>query len=123
VNNAVTGYWRRYRTLPALPRELATLVLMLLVALTLLPLAIWFAGQFFLGDYIRDPSGSPTGGFGSMWVDYLRGVAGGSVGYWLVLLGPWLLLMAGRGMLALRRHERARRAPAPAKHDINQPLA
>lgn len=105
-----------------LPRELATLALMLLVSLTLLPVAIWFAGQVFLGDYIRDPSGAPTGGFGAMWVDYVAGILSGSFGHWVAFLGPWLLLMAGRGLLALRRHERRRATPV-AKGDINQPLA
>ncbi len=120
--NAVADYWRRYRALPVLSRELLTLALMLLVALTLLPVAIWFAGQAFLGDYIRDPSGSPTGGFGALWLDYVRGILSGSLGYWVAFLGPWVLLMALRGLIALRRHER-RSHPASPKHDINQPLA
>lgn len=130
VSNAVGQYWRRYRALPTLPRELATLGLMLLFSLTLLPVAIWFAGQFFLGDYLRDVDGT-TGGFGAMWVDYLGGILTGSFGHWVAFLGPWLLLLAMRGVAALRRHERAtaaRPAPVPAparspKDDINQPLA
>jgi len=121
VSNAVAQYWRRYRALPTLPRELVTLGLMLLVGLTLLPLAIWFAGQAFLGEYVRDPSGSPVGGFGSLWLDYARGILTGSFGHWVAFLGPWVLLMAARGMLALRRHER--RTARPVEHDINQPLA
>lgn len=103
MTNALAHYWRRYRALPRLQRELATLGLMLLLAITLLPLAIWIAGQFFLGDYIRDPSGSPTGGLGAFWVDYMAGILGGSPGYWMVLLGPWILLMAGRGAVVLTR--------------------
>jgi hypothetical protein len=110
VSNALAQSWHRYRALPRLPRELATLALMLLVSLTLLPVAIWFAGQVFLGEYIRDPSGAPVGGFGALWLDFLRGILSGSFGYWLAFLGPWLVLMAVRGIAALRRHERAQPA-------------
>jgi len=119
VSNAFAQSWRRYRALPLLPRELVTLGLMLLFSLTLLPLAIWFAGQFFLGDYLRDVEGT-TGGFGAMWTDYLAGILSGSFGHWVAFLGPWLLLLAIRGLKALRRHEVRRAAP---KGDINQPLA
>lgn len=125
MSNAVSQYWRRYRALPAVPRELMTLGVMLLFSLSILPVAIWFAGQFFLGDYIRDVDGT-TGGFGAMWLDYLAGVFSGSFGHWVAFLGPWLLLLALRGIGALRRHERAAAAvPAtapPSKGDINQPL-
>lgn len=100
---ALAHYWQRFRALPRLQRELATLGLMLLLALTLLPVAIWVAGQFFLGDYVRDPSGSPTGGFWAFWVDYLGGILSGSPGYWVAFLGPWVLLMAGRAAAALTR--------------------
>jgi len=112
VSNAVSQSWRRYRALPILPRELVTLGLMLLFSLSVLPVAIWFAGQFFLGDYIRDVDGT-TGGFGAMWVDYLAGIFSGSFGHWVAFLGPWLLLLALRGILALRRHEQTRPAARP----------
>ena len=96
-------HWRRYRALPPLQRELVTFGLMLLLALSLLPVAIFVAGQVFLGDYTRDPSGSPVGGFGAFWTDYLRGIFSGSFGHWLVLLGPWLLLLGWRALAALVR--------------------
>lgn len=114
MSNAVSQYWRRYRALPTLPRELVTLGLMLLFSVSLLPVAIWFAGQFFLGDYIRDVDGT-TGGFGAMWVDYLAGIGSGSFGHWVAFLGPWLLLLALRGILALRRHERSPPAAPPTR--------
>ena len=127
MSNALADSWRRYRALPFLQRELVTLGLMLLLAVTLLPVAIYLAGQAFLGDYVRDPSGAPTGGLGALWLDYMRGVFSGSFGYWLVLLGPWLMLLAARGVLAMARREKRSAAappsPAPPKRDINQPLA
>lgn len=105
---------------------------MLLVGLTLVPVATYIAGQIFLGDYIRHHSGTPTGGLGSLWIDFVRGAFSGSFGYALALLGPWLLLVAGRGMVALARHDRRSETAAPfpaqspappVKRDINQPLA
>jgi len=82
--------------MPRVPRELVTLGLMLLLALTLLPLAIWMAGQLFLGDYLRDPAGSRSGGPLALLHDYMGGILTGSPGHWLVLLGPYLLLVAFR---------------------------
>lgn len=88
---------RDYRALTGIRRELATFGLCLAVGLILLPMVIWVAGRLSLGDYTRSPSGSPTGGPLALWVDYLAGLAQGSLGYWVALLGPWLLLMALRG--------------------------
>jgi len=103
VSKALAEHWRRYRALPTLPRELVTFGLMLLLALSLLPVAIFVAGQIFLGEYTRDPSGSPVGGFGAFWTDYVRGIFSGSFGHWVVLLGPWVLLVAWRLLAALVR--------------------
>lgn len=86
-----------------MPRELATFAIMLVVAVTLLPLAIWGAGQVFLGDYLRDPAGTRTGGPLALLVDYLAGVFQGSFGHWVVLLGPYLLLLAVRGARRLTK--------------------
>lgn len=109
MSNALAEHWRRYRALPTLSRELVTFGLMLLLALTLLPVAIFVAGQVFLGEYTRDPSGAPVGGFWDFWLDYLRGILSFSLGYWVVLLGPWVLLLACRGVAALARRPSAPR--------------
>ena len=103
VSNAIVNAWRRYRALPRLQRELATFGLMLLVALTVLPLAIWIAGQFFLGDYLRDPAGGRSGGALALLADYAGGILAGSLGHWLVLLGPYLLLVAFRAGRAVAK--------------------
>jgi hypothetical protein len=93
----IRNAWTRYCSLRGVPRELVTLGLCLAVALFILPLIIWAAGQAFLGEYVRDPSGTPTGGPLALWIDFLRGLAQGSLGYWLALLGPWLIVLALRG--------------------------
>ncbi|MGC4028081.1 MAG: hypothetical protein QM696_04310 [Steroidobacteraceae bacterium] len=101
--NQILKAWQHYRSLTGLRYELATLGLCLAASLVLLPIVIWLAGQFFLGDYVRSPSGAPTGGPFALWVDYLRGLAQGSLGYWITLLGPWLLLLGLRGSRWLLR--------------------
>jgi hypothetical protein len=104
VVTSLNKAWDRYSALPRVPRELVTLGMMLLLALTLLPIAIWCAGRIFLGDYLRDPSGSQTGGPFALLADYVGGILAGSPGHWLVLLGPYLLLMAFRGARALTKN-------------------
>ncbi|MEO6080331.1 MAG: hypothetical protein ABIQ86_11190 [Steroidobacteraceae bacterium] len=92
--------------MPPVPQELTTLGLMLLLALTLLPLAIWSAGQLFLGEYLRDPgdpAASRTGGPLALVGDYVGGIVAGSPGHWLTFLGPYLLLMAFRAARALNK--------------------
>jgi hypothetical protein len=96
VSNPIGRAWRGYRRLKGVRREFALLGLMLAFALFILPVLIWFAGKFFLGEYVRSPSGAPTGGPVALWVDYLRGLASGSLGYWTVLVGPYVILLALR---------------------------
>jgi hypothetical protein len=107
VSNSIRKAWHQYRSLPPVRRELATLSLMVLIALTVLPLAIWVAGKLFLGDYLRtppDPSGAtPTGGPLALLIDYVGAVLAGSPAHWLVLLGPYLLLLAFRAARAIAR--------------------
>jgi hypothetical protein len=91
----------RLRSQPPLRRELVVFLAALLFAVLVLPSLIWIAGQVFLGDYIRDPTGAPIGGPLALTVDYLGGVMDLSPGHWLVLLGPYLLLLALRGGRAL----------------------
>jgi hypothetical protein len=96
VTASIRNGWRRYRALPTLPRELATFGLAALVSLTIVPACIWFAGQYFLGDYLRDPAGGRTGAWPAFMRDYIAGLGTGSMGHWLVLLGPYLMLVLYR---------------------------
>jgi len=91
----------RLRSQPPLRRELVIFLAALLFAVLVLPSLIWMAGQVFLGDYIRNPTGAPIGGPLALTVDYLAGVIALSPGHWLVLLGPYLLLLAIRAGRAL----------------------
>jgi hypothetical protein len=104
VSNSIGRAWTRYRRLQGAQRELATLGLTLAFSLFVLPLLIWFAGKYFLGDYLRTPAGGPTGGPFSLWLNFLGGLASGSVGYWTVLLGPYVLLLCLRlGSVFIKR--------------------
>lgn len=96
VMNALRNLWRRYRAQPRPRRELILLGAALLFAITLLPVVIWLVGQHFLGEYVRSPTGAPTGGPLALLIDFLGGVLSGSPGYWLALLGPYLLINALR---------------------------
>jgi hypothetical protein len=93
VSNTIRKAWSKYRRLRGARRELATLALTFAFSLLVLPVVIWSAGKVFLGDYVRTPSGTPTGGPLALWVDYLQGLASGSLGYWTVLVGPYVILV------------------------------
>jgi hypothetical protein len=97
VLNTIRRGLGRFRALPPARRELLVFAAALLFAVLILQPLIWIAGQLFLGDYIRSPSGTPTGGPLALTLDFLRGVFALSPGHWFVLLGPYLLLWALRG--------------------------
>jgi hypothetical protein len=101
VSNAIRNAWRGYRSLTGARRELTLLALLLAFALLVLPFIIWAAGQFFLGDYVRDLPGTRVGGPLALLVDYVRGLAAGAMGYWIVLLGPYVLFNALRACRAV----------------------
>jgi len=91
----------RLRSQPPLRRELSIFLAALLFAVLVLPSLIWSAGQVFLGDYIRDPTGAPVGGPLAQQRQPVAGVLALSPGHWLALLGPYLLLLALRASRAL----------------------
>lgn len=97
VIKAIRRSLGQLRAQPPLRRELFIFTACVLFAVLILPPLIWIAGQIFLGDYIRDPTGTPIGGPLALLVDYLGGVASLSPGHWFVLLGPYLLVLAWRG--------------------------
>lgn len=104
VINPIRRSLSRLRALPPLRRELIVLVIALLFAVLILQPLIWIAGQIFLGEYIRSPTGAPTGGPLALTLDFLRGVFALSPGHWFVLVGPYLLLWAfraGRAVLKM----------------------
>ncbi len=61
--------------------------------LLLLPAVIYVAGALLLGGY---EGGSVAGQYGSIY----RGLAGGNWSSWIVVLGPFLLILLYRALLA-----------------------
>lgn len=92
-----------YRAQPPLRRESILLGGTLLASLLILPTLIWIAGRFFLGDYLRTPAGTSTGGPLALTVDFISALFSLSLGHWFVLLGPYLLLMAVRAVRAVAK--------------------
>lgn len=71
--------------------------------LLILPLLIYVVGSLTLGPYES----------GSVWLyllDFLKGLARPHLAYWLIVVGPYLLILLLRALLALAR--RVRRIPA-----------
>jgi hypothetical protein len=96
VANIIAKTWRHYRAQRGVPRELFMLVVALLVGALVVPLLIWSGGQLVLGPYARDAAGLRTGGPFALLADFFHGLAVGSPGYWIVLLGPYVLYLVLR---------------------------
>ena len=74
----------------------------LALGLLVIPLLIWIVGHRVLGPYTH---GDTPGGLGplALYGDYFSGLAHGWLGYWVVALGPAVLLLAARLWVALLR--------------------
>ena len=83
-------------------REMALFGGALALGLLVVPLLIWIVGHRALGPYTHgdDPHGM---GPLTLYGDYFAGLAHGWLGYWVVALGPALLLLLGRLWLAMLR--------------------
>jgi len=86
-------------------REVIVAGAALAVGLFLMPFLVWLAGNRFLGPYTHgdDPRGGPW----ALFADYVVGLAHGSAVFWVVALGPLVLLCAIRGFLILLRQVQA----------------
>ena len=90
-------YWRRYRRMRGMQRELATLGLCLAIGLVVMPILIWFVGSAALGPY-------GGGGLGALWYDFSLALIRGSLAFWLVALGPYAAVWLLRGARFWFRH-------------------
>jgi hypothetical protein len=98
----------RNPTVALVRRELIFSGIALVCGFVLIPLAIWAVGNRILGPYthLQDP----TAGTGPMRLlaDYYDGLAHGSIIFWCVGFGPYVLLWLIRVIYGLLRR------PAPA---------
>lgn len=77
-------------------RELMIFVILLATGLFIMPLLIWVVGRSALGPYT-------DGGAFALLVDFFSGLKSGSLVYWCVAFGPYLLIMILRGCWHLMR--------------------
>ncbi|HTV49579.1 MAG TPA: hypothetical protein VME21_00235 [Steroidobacteraceae bacterium] len=77
-------------------RELIWLACALLLGLLIVPVLIDLAGARTLGAYAG-------GTLQDFFVHFYRGLGSGSPGFWMVALGPYVILLAARGLWALLR--------------------
>lgn len=80
----------------ALRRELLVLGAALAFGVLAVPPLLWVAGPRALGPYAG-------GGVTAIVANFFRGLASGSIACWLVALGPYLVLMLLRALVAVMR--------------------
>jgi hypothetical protein len=90
-------------SLALLRRELLIFGIALACGLVAIPLLIWVVGNRILGPYTHTQD--PTAGTGPMRLlaDYFGGLAHGSIIFWCVAVGPYVLLTLARALYALAR--------------------
>lgn len=81
------------RSSSPLTRELLWLLACLIVGVTLLPIAVYYTGVRVLGPYTG-------GGLWSFWGDFFRGLGHGGGPWWLIVAGPYALLLFVRAVRA-----------------------
>jgi hypothetical protein len=82
-------YWRDYRRSRGWVHELTTIALCLLIGLLLIPTGIFLIGRQILGPYAN-------GGLAALILDIVRGMAAGSLPFWLLIAGPYLAVWLWR---------------------------
>ncbi|HZF17713.1 MAG TPA: hypothetical protein VE046_17435 [Steroidobacteraceae bacterium] len=107
---SITEFTERLRTASRSERELWLAGGAVGFGLLILPLFIYFAGNTTLGTYER-------GGLGTFLIDFFSGLFRPHLAHWLVVTGPYLLIMLVRLLWEIRKRLRAflaTRAAAPA---------
>jgi hypothetical protein len=84
-----------------LRRELIVLALALLCGLVLMPFLVWFVGNRVLGPYTHGQN-AHAGPF-ALLEDFFVGLWHGSALFWVMALGPLLLLLLVRAFVFLVR--------------------
>jgi len=86
------------QTAPRIPisihRELILLGSGLVFGLAIAPPLVWVIGSRALGHYAG-------GGIGSFLGAFYRGLGAGTFGYWMIVLGPYLVALVARALIGL----------------------
>lgn len=75
-------------------RELVVLAAGLIFGLAAAPPLVWAVGSKALGPYAG-------GGIGSFLAAFYRGLGSGTFGYWMIVLGPYLVALLARALIGL----------------------
>jgi hypothetical protein len=97
--------------LPIIRRELILLGIALACGFIGVPLLIWVVGNRILGPYVHTQD--PTAGTGPMRLlaDFFGGLTHGSIIFWLVGVGPYVLLTLIRVLYGFLRADLRRSSP------------
>src|SRR5579862_4025369 len=99
VRERLGGLRERYTQLSQPQRAALGYAVALLVGLLVMPFAIWLAGNRVLGPYTH--GANTHAGALALLSDYFVGLAHGSAVFWVVALGPAVLLLLARLFLRL----------------------
>jgi len=92
---------RSFADLSWFSREVLILALCLILGVTVVPILIWMAGNHALGPYTH---GSNThAGPLALLADFFAGLSRGALTFWLVALGPTILILLLRVFVAVLR--------------------
>jgi hypothetical protein len=94
-------------------RELVLLCLSLLVGVILVPLAIWFVGNRVLGPYTHG-SNAHAGPL-ALLGDFFVGLGSGWVSYWMVALGPTVIILFVRAAWSALSNKSNGESPPPKR--------
>ncbi len=100
-------------------RELIFLGIALACGLILMPFLIWLVGNRVLGPYIHGQDATAGTGPLRLLADYFAGLAQGSVIFWCVAIGPYVLLLLARLLYAFLRAKPGA-APPAKRADLNR---
>ncbi|HVO47395.1 MAG TPA: hypothetical protein VMT29_13785 [Steroidobacteraceae bacterium] len=96
-------------------RELMVFAVALLIGAVAVPFAVWAVGDRILGPYVH--GSNPHAGPLALLGDVLRGLAQGAISDWIVVLGPFAIILFVRLSYALlrRRPDAAQKPPKAQK--------
>ena len=90
-------------TFSALKRELLIFGIAVAFGLIVMPFLIWLVGNRVLGPYTHGQDTSAGTGPLRLLADYFSGLTHGSIVFWCVALGPYVLLCFARALYTLLR--------------------
>jgi len=103
-----------------LRRELIILGVSLACGLVLIPFLIWLVGNRILGPYTHGQDATAGTGPLRLLADYFAGLGHGSVIFWCVALGPYVIVLLTRLLYRLLRSTPAAPAPHAPPANLNR---